>query len=137
MSKKNKKNLERKYQNFEQFNKDMHDVEGYIANVFKEEAMRAGIEFVNTAKKQTKTARLIDTGYYRDNWTTDLSIKQDDFIVKCYNPVEYASFLEYGYKRKGTGRRFEGRFIGTYAVRKAQEYAIKNLKERLGDMFQE
>ncbi len=132
-----KKKIKKKYEDFAIFNKDMKRAEGYIGQIFEEVAQKAGIIFVNKAKTITREEGLVDTGNYRRNWTTDIFPFEDKWIVTGYNPIEYASHLEYGHKIKGTNRKTKGKFVGTQAIKEAQEYAVNKLKDQLGDLFKD
>ena len=130
-----KKRIKKQYQDFARFNKDMQKATGYIGQMFEEVAQLAGINFVNNAKTLTKQEGLIDTGNYRRNWSTDIDVLGKTYQIVGFNPIKYASHLEYGHKIKGSNKRFKGRFIGTQAIYEAQEYAVNELKKRLGDMY--
>lgn len=166
-----KKKIKKKYEDFARFNKDMKRAEGYIGQIFEEVAQKAGIIFVNKAKTITREEGLVDTGNYRRNWTTDIAVIDNKYRVIGYNPIEYASHLEYGYKLKkdqfipfdkmeGTPQtkafiarfkakypnakgfirkagRYKGKFVGTQAIKEAQEYAVNKLKDQLGDLFKD
>ena len=130
-----KKKIKKQYQDFARFNKDMQRATGYIGQVFEEVAQLAGLNFVNNAKTLSKQEGLVDTGNYRRNWSTDIDKLGHTYQIVGFNPVEYSSFLEYGHKIKGSDRRFKGRFIGTQAIYEVQEYAVNELKKKLGDLY--
>lgn len=125
--------------NFEEFTKKMQEIEGVIPEKFLKVAKKAGIKFVNEAKNLTDEEKLVDTGNYKRNWHADIGVIGNGkaFIVKCQNPVEYANHLEWGHKIHGTDRKTKGRFVGKQSLEKAQEYAIEELKNELGDLFKE
>lgn len=135
-SRKQRKKLKKKYLDFEEFKKDFKEANGFIERMFDEVAMLSGIQFTNVAKSYTKEDKLVDTGYYRRNWSTDILKTNNEWKIKCFNPVEYASFLEYGHKTL-SGGRVEGKFVGTRAMKEAEEFAVKELKKRLGDLYKE
>ena len=128
--------MKKLYKNFEQFNQAMHETEGVIPQIFEKVAKKAAIKFVKEAKTKTKAEGLIDTGYYRDNWTGDISNPGKKFwVIKGFNPISYASHLEYGHRLKNGGR-WEGRFVGTQAIKKAEEFAVEELKKELGSLWE-
>lgn len=130
-----KKRIKKQYQDFARFNKDMQKATGYIGQMFEEVAQLAGINFVNNAKTISKQEGLVDTGNYRRNWSTDIAVIGNKWKIVGFNPIEYSSFLEYGHRIKGSSKRWKGKFVGTISIRKAQEYAVNELKKRLGDMY--
>ena len=126
------------HKNFEQFNKKMHEIEDVVPQVFVKVAKRAAIKFVNEAKDITDKEKLVDTGAYKRNWTGDIGITNADkksYKVIGYNPMKYASHLEYGHKLRN-GKRWKGRFVGTQAIEKAKEFAYEELKKELGSLFE-
>lgn len=130
-----KKGIKKLYKNFEQFNQSMRETEGVIPEIFEKVAKKAAINFVNVAKDITEKEGLIDLGSYRRNWTGDVAKPAKKFwVVKGYNPINYASHLEYGHKLRN-GKRWKGRFVGTQAIKKAEEFAVEQLKKELGSLF--
>ena len=128
--------MSKRYKNFQEFNKKLKKAEGLIPELFEKTAKKAGIMFVNNAKDETDKVGLVDTGNYKRNWTTDIGTQANKYwIVKCYNPVEYASFLEYGHKLRN-GKRWRGQFVGTRSLKIARNFAIKELRHELGDLYE-
>ena len=136
MSKKRKKGFKKQFKNFEQFGKKIETIEGYVPEIFAKIARKAGIKFVNAAKKMTDEEKLVDTGSYKRNWTADIGVigKGAAFVVKCFNSMQYASFLEYGHKTR-SGGRVQGRFVGTQSLKKAEEYAVNEIDKEFGILF--
>ena len=130
-----KKGIKKLYKNFEQFNQSMRETEGVIPEIFEKVAKKAAINFVNVAKDITEKEGLIDLGSYRRNWTGDVAKPAKKFwVVKGYNPINYASHLEYGHKLRN-GKRWKGRFVGTQAIKTAEKYAVEQLTKELGSLF--
>lgn len=132
-----KRGQKKRYKNFEEFGKKIKDIEGLVPETFAKVAKKAGIKFVNEAKEITDREGLVDTGSYKRNWTADIGIigKGKAFIVKCFNPMEYASFLEYGHRTKSNGKT-KGYFVGAKALENAREFAINELNLEFGDLFE-
>ncbi|MBQ8981616.1 MAG: HK97 gp10 family phage protein [Eubacterium sp.] len=100
----------------------------------------AANRFVSEAKTETDLQRLVKTGNYRRNWTSDVDKKGKDTVVKCINNAEYASHLEYGHRivtRSGidTGRKTLGRFVGRTAINKTRKFISGTVKELLRKIF--
>lgn len=128
--------MKKLYKNFEQFNNAMHETEGVVPQIFEKVVKKAAIKFVNEAKNITDDEKLVDTGAYKRNWTGDVANTAKKYwVVKGFNPMNYASHLEYGHKL-ANGGRWKGRFVGTKAIEKAEEFAIEELKKELGNLWQ-
>lgn len=100
----------------------------------------AADKFVEEAKTETTLQRLVKTGNYRRNWTSDIDKKGKDTVVKCINNAEYASHLEYGHRivtRSGrdTGRKTIGRFVGRTAINRTRKFISGTVKKLLRKIF--
>lgn len=100
----------------------------------------AANKFVSEAKTETDLQRLVKTGNYRRNWTSDVDKKGKDTVVKCINNAEYASHLEYGHRivtRSGrdTGRKTLGRFVGRTAINRTRKFISGTVKKLLRKIF--
>ncbi len=100
----------------------------------------AANKFVEEAKTETDLQRLVKTGNYRRNWTSDVDKKGKDTVVKCINNAEYASHLEYGHRivtRSGrdTGRKTLGRFVGRTAIQNTRRFISGTVKKLLRKIF--
>lgn len=96
--------------------------------------------FVAEAKTETTLQKLVKTGNYRRNWTSDIDIKGEDTVIKCINNAEYASHLEYGHRivtRSGrdTGRKTLGRFVGRTAIQNTRRFIAGTVKKLLRKIF--
>lgn len=62
------------------------------------------------------------------------------YTIEIINPVEYASFVEYGHRTRGGGGWVEGRFMLTKSEMEvegqAQKIIEKKLMQYLGDIFE-
>ncbi len=85
----------------------------------------------------------VDGGTLRRGWgsTKDFKIYHfgDTFVIEITNPVEYASYVEFGH-RKSRGRGWvQGQFMLTISEDELQRDSPKiieaKLKKRLGEMF--
>lgn len=100
----------------------------------------AANRFVSEAKTETDLQRLVKTGNYRRNWTSDVDKKGKDTVVKCINNAEYASHLEFGHRivtRSGrdTGRKTLGRFVGRTAIQNTRRFISGTVKKLLRKIF--
>ena len=84
------------------------------------------------------------TGQKQQNataYTQSLPVKQsgNNYEITIINPVEYASFVEYGHRTRGGGGWVEGRFMLTKSEMEvegqAQQIIEKKLMKYLGDIF--
>lgn len=80
-------------------------------------------------------------GTLRRGWTpvSDLNIRRegDSYVIDVVNPVEYASYVEYGHRTRGGGRWIEGRFMLTVSVDEVQSIAPKLLEKKLAKWLKE
>lgn len=63
-------------------------------------AVGEGLYAVKQARLICKNDKIVNTGTYRRNWKCDTSAKRSGkkYIVRFYNPIDYASHLEYGFR---------------------------------------
>lgn len=63
----------------------------------------------------------------------------DSYTIEIVNPVEYASYVEYGHRTRNHKGWVEGRFMLTISSQELQEAAPaileKKLKRKLGEVF--
>lgn len=131
-----KKGVKKLYNNFEQFNQAMHQTEGFIPLIFEKVAKKAAIKFVKEAKENTDKEGLVDTGAYKRNWTGDIANPARKYwVIKGFNPINYASYLEYGHRLRN-GNRWKGKFVGTLAIKKTEDFAVEELKKELGNLWE-
>lgn len=55
----------------------------------------------------------------------------NNFVIDIINPVEYASYVEYGHRTRGGGGWVQGRFMLTLSVDEIQKDAPKILEKKL------
>lgn len=55
----------------------------------------------------------------------------NNFVIDIINPVEYASYVEYGHRTRGGGGWVQGRFMLTISVDEVQSAAPKILEKKL------
>ena len=74
-------------------------------------------------------------GTLRRGWTAerDITVKQDgkNFIVEIVNPVEYASYVEYGHRTRGHTGWVEGQFMLTISEEEVRKGAPQILEKKL------
>lgn len=113
----------------------MRNIEDVVPSIFEKVAKKAGIKFVNEAKEKTDKEGLVDTGAYKRSWHADIGeIKQKFWVIRGLNSMDYASHLEWGHKTRNGGKT-KGFFVGKYALKKAKEYAHKELQKELGSLY--
>lgn len=63
----------------------------------------------------------------------------DTFVIEIINPVEYASYVEFGHRTRGGAGWVEGRFMLTISEQEIERDAPKilenKLKKKLGECF--
>lgn len=80
-----------------------------VPDIMSQIAVGEGVYAVGEARKICKNdlsepkrqkTGIVNTGDYRRNWKSDKAARRSGkkFIVRFYNPLEYASHLEYGFR---------------------------------------
>lgn len=116
------KQFEKLKRNFEQLEKNLDD---FMRQFLLEMALRA--------ERRIKKRTPVDTGELRRGWEVgEVQKVGDKYIVEIINPVEYASFVEYGH-RTGPDRRkwVEGRFMMTISMQEIERELPRYLERRL------
>ena len=86
---------------FDEYVKKLKDIKANVPEVFEKVAKHGAIHFRNEAVKRTDKEGLGDTGAYKRNWeAVAVEFDKETYGVIGYNGIEYASFLEDGYKIK-------------------------------------
>ena len=97
---KKKRSSKKQLKNFAEYEEKLANLVDEVDTIFAKASKKGGIKFVNTAKELTDKEQLVDTGAYKRNWTSDITMKNDEWRIHCKNPLEYASHLEEGYEIK-------------------------------------
>jgi hypothetical protein len=145
------KKLQKKLNKLEQKN-----VDAFIEECAKELAARLLAKVIKrTPVRQYPKSSGKKGGTLRRGWTSNnstgataatayadsLKINHfgDTFVVEIENPVEYASYVEYGHRTKDHKGWVNGRFILTISVQEVQDIApnvlAKNVEKYLGECF--
>ena len=120
---------------FNEYAKRLKDLGADVPNVFKKVAKKGAIKFVKEAKNNTDREGLFDTGNYKRNWIAQAEqVSPDTYAIEVSNPVEYASFLEYGHRMRD-GKRWKGRFVGKQSLDATEGYTIIELRGEIGDLI--
>lgn len=129
--------MPKKLKSLESFFLEVEKAEKNLPLIFDSVAKKAGNKFVNEAKKIAKEEKLVDTGNYRRNWNFAVGYPtKKHYVIKCFNPIEYAIHLEHGHKLRN-GKKWKGRFVGKRAKEKAEEFAIVEMNKGIKRMFKE
>lgn len=125
---------------WDNYKKALNDRKERLNAAWEKTGNNAAIFFTAEAKKETSLQKLVKTGNYRRQWQAEVIKKGKDTVVKCINPVEYASHLEYGHRivtRSGvdTGRKTLGRFVGRTAINRTRKFIVASVKKLLRKIF--
>lgn len=116
---------------FDEYAKKLENIGANTPKVFKAAALWGANYAVKEAKKITDRYEKVDTGYYRRNWYGErLDTGNGEYGIVLSNGVEYASFIEEGYKLKGGGR-MKGFFIGRMALDITEAELIFKLQDEI------
>ena len=101
-------------------------------------------EYPKTTGKKGGTLRRGWTGGKSQNgvaYANSLKVNHfgDTFVIEIINPVEYASYVEFGHRTRGGKGWVEGRFMLTISEQEIKRDAPKvlenKLKKKLGECF--
>ena len=68
-------------------------------------------------------------------YAESLSVQRvgSDFVIDIINPVEYASYVEYGHRTSNHKNWVEGKFVLTLSAKEVQDMAPRILERKLAD----
>ena len=81
-----------------------------IPAIMSKIAAGEGAYAVKQARLICKNDNVVNAGAYRRNWQSDKAAKRSGrrYIVRFYNPLDYASHLEYGFRSHFVPGHWEG-----------------------------
>lgn len=100
------KGLEELKENLVKMETDFHN---FLRSFLIKQAL---IVLRNTKKNTPK-----DSGTLQSSWKlTDVTIQGNEVVVYIYNPMEYASYVEYGHMTRNRSRFIPGHFMCTLSI---------------------
>lgn len=83
-----------------QYIQQLETLKADIPAIMSKIAAGEGAYAVKQARLICKNDNVIGAGAYRRNWQSDKAAKRSGrrYIVRFYNPLDYASHLEYGFR---------------------------------------
>lgn len=113
------------------FNKALDDrvIERFMRDFLLEMAFRS--------ERKIKKRTPVDTGHLRRNWKVGTVERQGNaLVVEIYNPVDYASFVEYGHRTgKDLTRWVPGRFMATISMQEIERELPRYLERRVMELW--
>lgn len=112
----------------------------------REELIIASIKEI-ASRVLTKVIKRTPVGVYsnktggtlRRGWSTskalNVSKKGNNYVIDIINPVEYASYVEYGHRTRNHTGWVEGRFMLTISTQEVENMTPKILERRLKAML--
>jgi len=93
----------------QQLKKQEQEFDGFIHKFL----LKMALDAVGRAKSNTP----VDTGLLRAAWSIgDVQRQGNNLMVALVNPIEYASFVEYGHMTRDRNHWVEGKFMATLAI---------------------
>ena len=91
------------------------DFQKFLEDFLFEQAMRA--------LRKIKLRTPVDTGALRNAWNIENNVvkKGNNFIVVIKNPLDYASFIEYGHTKANRIGWVDGYFMATISIQEVQD----------------
>lgn len=114
----------------------------------REELIIASIKEI-ASRVLTKVIKRTPVGVYsnktggtlRRGWSTskalNVSKKGNNYVIDIINPVEYASYVEYGHRTRNHTGWVEGRFMLTISTQEVENITPKILERRLKAMLKD
>ena len=106
--------------------KDFHK---FLEDFLFEQAMRA--------LRKIKLRTPVDTGALRNAWTVENGVvrKGNTLIVVIKNPLEYASFIEYGHTKQNRIGWVDGYFMATVSIQEVQDALPRRFDKAFNDFL--
>ena len=101
------------------------------------------VSFTTKDEKQVKftTNSKKTGGTLRRGWTAskalNVSKKGNNYVIDIINPVEYASYVEYGHRTRNHTGWVEGQFMLTISMQEVESMTPKILERRLKAMLKD
>lgn len=97
------------------YEKVLKDFNTFIEDFLFEQAMRA--------LRKTKLRTPVDTGALRNAWDIDKNVQREGntLCIKIFNPLEYASFVEYGHTKRNRIGWVDGFFMAKVSIQEVQD----------------
>lgn len=101
----------------------------FLEDFLFEQAMRA--------LRKIKLRTPVDTGALRNAWTVESGVvkKGNTLIVVIKNPLEYASFIEYGHTKQNRIGWVDGYFMATISIQEVQDAMPKRFDKAFKDFL--
>lgn len=98
--------------NYKKFLKNFNK---FIEDFLFEQGMRA--------LRKTKLRTPVDTGALRNAWNVDENVYRsgDKLYIILHNPLNYASFVEYGHTKKNRIGWVDGYFMASVSIQEVQD----------------
>lgn len=112
------------------YKKVLKEFNAFIEDFLFEQGMRA--------LRKTKLRTPVDTGALRNGWTIDENVyrKGRDLYVIIHNPINYASFVEYGHTKPGRIGWVDGYFMATVSIQEVQDALPKRWDRQFKDFIE-
>lgn len=107
------------FKQFENFKNDyqkiLKDFDTFIEDFLFEQAIRA--------LRKTKLRTPVDTGTLRNAWDIDKNVQREgnNLYITLFNPLNYASFVEYGHTKPGRIGWVDGYFMAKVSIQEVQD----------------
>ncbi len=127
------------YSEFTKFNRQFESVVSGYPDFIKQFLTEVGIEWLNKTVLRTP----VKTGQLRESWELLDAYKDGNtYCITLYNPVEYASWVEYGHSQQpgryvpAIGKRLVRDFVpGIFMVKLSKEEVERDLQKRFDQQW--
>ena len=106
----------------------LSDTESFLESCTKDLAAR----LFASVKRRTPSV----TGNLRRGWTVgEIRHEGNDYIIDITNPVEYATYVEYGHRTRNHRGWVTGKFMMTISEQELQRIAPRVLENKIRDFL--
>lgn len=94
-----------------QYIQQLQALKADVPAIMEKIAVGEGSYAVRQARMICKADGIVNTGQYRRNWQSDKTAKRSGrrYIVRFYNPLDYAGHLEHGFRSHFVPGHWEGK----------------------------
>ena len=122
------------YSEFENYVEKLHKLsKGELERYFQEASREIAYTLMALVKEKTP----VDTGTLRNRWVIKSNHKGDEYIVYIQNPMEYASYVEYGHRTRGGKGWVKGAYMLTISMAEIKSKSIELLQKYIEKYLKE
>lgn len=96
------------------------------------------LEMAFRAERKIKKRTPVDSGHLKRNWQVgNVEKRGNAYVVEIINPLEYASFVEFGHRTRNHKGWVEGRFMATISMQEIERQLPKFLEKKQVELLEQ